>query len=308
MVLLFLLKLFLIPMLSPLCVGIIRKVKAIMQNRKGASIMQPYFDLYKLFHKDEVISKNASWIFRFAPYLIFAISILIPLGIPLIASAESISPISDFIVIVYLLALSTFFLSLSGIDVGSAFGGFGSSREMTLSALTEGVLMFSMIPIALIAQTTNLTMMAATASSLPLNDFFPISIAFVGFFIAMLSETGRIPFDNPATHLELTMIHEAMILEHSGKRLALIEWASANKLLIFAALGINMFFPWGIAHDLTLDKIAVSLFFFLVKLLILIAAIAFMESSTAKFRLFRLPDVLLTGLIFGIIAIITTII
>ncbi len=295
-------------MLSPLCVGIIRKVKAIMQNRKGASIMQPYFDLYKLFHKDEVISKNASWIFRFAPYLIFAISILIPLGIPLIASAESISPISDFIVIVYLLALSTFFLSLSGIDVGSAFGGFGSSREMTLSALTEGVLMFSMIPIALIAQTTNLTMMAATASSLPLNDFFPISIAFVGFFIAMLSETGRIPFDNPATHLELTMIHEAMILEHSGKRLALIEWASANKLLIFAALGINMFFPWGIAHDLTLDKIAVSLFFFLVKLLILIAAIAFMESSTAKFRLFRLPDVLLTGLIFGIIAIITTII
>lgn len=279
-----------------------------MQNRHGASIIQPYFDLWKLFHKDEVISKNASWIFRFSPYLIFAISILIPLGIPMISQVEPTSPIGDFLVISYLIALSTFFLALSGIDVGSAFGGFGSSREMTLAALTEGVLLFSIIPIAIITQTTNLVMMSAVTASLPLTDAFPILIAFIGFFIALLSETGRIPFDNPSTHLELTMIHEAMILEYSGKRLALIEWAAANKLLIFVVLGINLFFPWGIANSADISNITFAFFIFLIKILILIISIAIFESSTAKFRLFRLPDILLTGFIFGVIAIIATII
>lgn len=305
---LILLKLFLIPFLSPLCVGIIRKIKAKMQNRKGASIIQPYFDLYKLFHKDEIISKDASWIFRFSPYLIFAISILIPLGIPLITSVESLSPISDFVVIFYLFALWTFFLSLSGIDVGSAFGGFGSSREMTLAAITEAGLLFSIIPAAIITHTTNLVTIAASAASLPFNDFFPILIAFMAFFIALLCETGRIPFDNPATHLELTMIHEAMILEYSGKRLAFIEWASANKILIFIALGVNIFFPWGIADSLDFNKLIIAFLLFLVKILILLVGIAVLESSTAKFRFFRLPDILLTALILGIIAIIATII
>lgn len=308
MILLLLLKLLLIPLLSPLCIGIIRKVKAKMQNRSGASIFQPYFDLYKLFHKDEVISKDASWIFRISPYLIFAISILIPLGIPLISSLESISPIGNFIIIIYLIALSTFFLSLSGIDVGSAFGGFGSSREMTLAALTEGTLLFAILPVAIITHTTNLTAMASAGAALPINDFFPILIAFIAFFIALMSETGRIPFDNPATHLELTMIHEAMILEYSGKRLALIEWASANKLLIFIALGANIFFPWGLTNSLDFNQLIISLLIFLAKALIIVIGIAILESSTAKFRFFRLPDILLTGLIFGIIAIIATVI
>lgn len=298
----------LIPLLSPLCVGIIRKVKAIMQNRRGASIVQPYYDLRKLFNKDETISNDASWIFRFSPYLIFAISILIPIGIPLVSSLESVSLIGDFLVIAYLIALSTFFLALSGIDVGSAFGGFGSSREMMLAALTEGVLIFSIVPIAIITQTTNLAMMVSTASSLPLTDSFPLLIAFIGFFIALLSETGRIPFDNASTHLELTMIHEAMILEYSGKRLALMEWASANKLLIFVALGVNIFFPWGMTSSLDFSNIAIALLIFLVKAFVLIVGIAVLESSTAKYRLFRLPDILLTGFIFGVIAIIATVV
>lgn len=308
MILILLFKLLFIPILSPLCVGIIRKVKALMQNRIGASIIQPYYDLWKLFHKDEIISKDASWIFRFSPYLIFAISALIPLGIPLISHLESLSPISDFLVIAYLIALSTFFLALSGMDVGSTFGGFGSSREMTLAALTEGVVIFSFIPVALIAQTTNLAAMTGIVASLPLNDSFPILIAFIGFFIALLSETGRIPFDNAATHLELTMIHEAMILEYSGKRLALIEWASANKLLIFVTLGVNMFFPWGMTGNLDFNSIATSLLIFVAKVLILLIGVAILESSVAKFRFFRLPDILLTGLIFGVIAIIATIV
>lgn len=303
---LILLKLFLIPLLSPLCVGIVRKVKALMQNRQGASLIQPYFDLFKLFHKDEVISRDASWIFRFSPYLIFAVSILIPAGIPFISHIESLSPFGDLLVIVYLIALSTFFLSLSGIDAGSAFGGFGSSREMTLAALTEGVLIFSLIPIAILTQTTNLIAMTGIAASLPLTSFFPILIAFIGFFIALLSETGRVPFDNPATHLELTMIHEATILEYSGKRLALIEWASANKFLIFVILGVNLFFPWGIAANLDFDKIIIAIFSLIIKVIILVIGIAILESSTAKFRFFRLPDILMTGFIFGIIAIIAT--
>lgn len=303
---LILLKLFLIPLLSPFCVGIVRKVKALMQNRQGASLIQPYFDLFKLFHKDEVISRDASWIFRFSPYLIFAVSILIPAGIPFISHIESLSPFGDLLVIVYLIALSTFFLSLSGIDAGSAFGGFGSSREMTLAALTEGVLIFSLIPIAILTQTTNLIAMTGIAASLPLTSFFPILIAFIGFFIALLSETGRVPFDNPATHLELTMIHEATILEYSGKRLALIEWASANKFLIFVILGVNLFFPWGIAANLDFDKIIIAIFSLIIKVIILVIGIAILESSTAKFRFFRLPDILMTGFIFGIIAIIAT--
>lgn len=277
-----------------------------MQNRKGASIMQPYFDLWKLFHKDEVISHDASWIFRFSPYLIFAISILIPIGIPLISHLEFLSPLSDFLVIAYLIALSTFFLALSGIDVGSAFGGFGSSREMTLAALTEVVVIFSIVPVALLTQTTNLVTMVGIAASLPLNDSFPILIAFIGFFIALLSETGRIPFDNPATHLELTMIHEAMILEYSGKRLALMEWAAANKFLIFVILGVNIFFPWDIANNVNGGSFIIALIFLLVKIIALTVGIAILESSTAKFRLFRLPDILLTGFIFGLIAIIAT--
>lgn len=273
-----------------------------MQNRKGASIIQPYSDLWKLFHKDEVIARDASWIFLLSPFLIFSISLLLPLGIPLIGSIELFPLIGDFITIIYLLAIMTFFLALAGIDIGSAFGGFGSSREMTLAALTEGTLIFSILPIALITHTTNLIQMAITTTTLPLH--FAIAIAFMGYFIALLSETGRIPFDNPSTHLELTMIHEAMILEYSGKRLALIEWASANKFLFFVLLGSNLFFPWTIASTADLSSILISLAASIIKTVVLIVAIGIIESSIAKLRLFRLPDLLLTGFMLCIISLV----
>lgn len=297
------LKLILLPLISPLCVGLIRKTKALMQNRRGASIIQPYFDLWKLFHKDEVIAHDASWIFLLSPFLIFSISLLLPLGAPLLGKIEVFPFLGDFISIVYMLAIMTFFLALSGIDVGSAFGGFGSSREMTLAALTEGILVFSLLPLAFITHTTNLTLMAVNAAHLP---FFhsAIAIAFMGFFIALMSETGRIPFDNASTHLELTMIHEAMILEYSGKRLALIEWASANKFLFFILLGSNLFFPWTITSSTDPSLILFSLAASIIKAVILIVVIAVIESSIAKLRLFRLPDLLLTGFILCIISLI----
>ena len=295
----FILQIILVPVLSPLCIGIVKKIKAKFQNRTGPSIFQTYKDLWKLFHKDEVISKDASWIFKLTPYLIFSVTIIVGANIPLFSTIFPSNLLSDLLVVVYLIALLTFFLALAGIDVGSAFGGFGSSREMTVAALTEGGLIFSMLALAFSANSTNLFTIANTISSLSFFSFAPIILAFGAFAIAMLAETARFPFDNPATHLELTMIHEAMILEYSGKRLALIEWAAANKFLIFLALGANLFFPWG----MSLSAVPLALILFLVKILILSIFVAVLESSIAKFRLFRLPDLLFTSFILSVIAI-----
>lgn len=301
-------KLLVLPTLSPMMVGVVRKVKALIQNRKGASILQPYFDLWKLFHKDEVVSRDASWVFLFAPYLIFGISVLVFAAVPFFGQLEIVQSLGDFLVVIFMLGTATFFLALAGIDVGGAFGGFGSSREMTLAALTECVLVFSLLPIALLTHTTNLATMAAFSTMLPLTAYFPIVVAFLGYVVALFAETGRIPFDNPATHLELTMIHEAMILEYSGKRLALIEWASANKLFFFALLGVNIFFSQGLSTTGAPLSLFEALAWSLGKVLILLVIIAVIESGIAKFRLFRLPDLLLTGFIFGAIALIAAVI
>lgn len=301
-------KLFLFPILSPLCIGIIGKVKASMQNRKGASIFQPYYDIWKLFHKDEVIARDASWIFRFTPFLLFGISLLLPISIAFISTQESLLFFGDFITVVYLLATMTFFLALAGLDTGSMFGGFSASREMTLAALTEAGLIFSLLPVALIAHTTNLSMIPSAIATLPLTEYLPVVIAFLAFFIALIAETGRVPFDNPATHLELTMIHEAMILEYSGKRLALIEWANANKLLFFVIAGMNIFFPWGMAQTVSIGALLLSIFIVCIKVILLVTIIAILESSIAKYRYFRLADILMTGFVFCIIALIMVIV
>lgn len=317
-ILLFLLQFLVIPALAPLAVGVVRKIKAHMQNRVGASIVQPYRDLWKLFHKDEVISYETSWVFRFAPYLIFSLTLLIGASIPVITTVApslfedswlslSFLPSGDFITIIYLFALSTFFLALAGMDAGSGFGGFGSSREMTMAALAEGGLFFSLLVASAIAQTGNVMSMAESLQSIPFQAAIPLAIAFIAFFIALLAENGRFPIDNPSTHLELTMIHEAMILEYSGKRLALIEWASWSKLLIFVALGANIFFPWGIATSFSLEVLPQAVLWFVVKALVLLASVAFIESTMAKFRIFRVPDLLFTSFILSIIALAVTI-
>lgn len=296
-------QLLILPAISPLFVGIIRKIKAKFQNRQGASIVQPYKDIWKLFNKDEVISSDASWIFRFAPFIIFAVTLAVGAGIPIFASFLSNPFTSDILVMIYLLAIGTFFLALAGMDTGSAFGGFASSREMTVAALAEGGLLFSLLTVGIISGTTNLFSISNTISSFDFHFSLPIILAFIGFFIAMLAETARYPFDNPATHLELTMIHEAMILEYSGKKLALIEWAAANKLAIFMALGSSLFFPLGIASSLSFWAAISGILFFIIKALVFCGAIATIESTIAKFRFFRLPDLLLISFILSIIAI-----
>ncbi len=292
-----------IPALSPLAIGVIRKIKAAFQNRKGASVLQPYRDIWKLLHKDEVISTDASWIFRFAPLAIFSITLVVGASVPIFASFLANGFTSDILVIVYLMATATFFVALAGMDTGSAFGGFGSSREVTVAALAEGGLILSLLTVALMSGTGNVFEIAETISSAELTSLLPAFFAFAGFFVVLLAENKRFPFDNPSTHLELTMIHEAMILEYSGKRLALIEWASANKLMIFIALGANLFFPWGIAHDAGIIAIAIACIAFAVKALAFCVSIAVVESVIAKLRFFRLPDVLFVSFILSVIAI-----
>jgi formate hydrogenlyase subunit 4 len=231
----FLIQIISVPVISPLLIGVIRKIKALMQNRVGADIWQPYRDLRKLFQKDEIISNEASWVTRYFPYLIFAITVLLGASVPLATSVIpelvlgewgvfSLGAVSDFIVIVYLFALTTFLLVLIGMDQGSAFGGFGSSREMMVSALAEGGFFFALFAVSIATQTGNvMDMVSSGMNNLPLLTLLPLFIAFIGFFLVLLAENARFPFDNPATHLELTMIHEAMILDLSGKRLALIK-------------------------------------------------------------------------------------
>lgn len=303
LILVWTMQLVFVPLLSPLCIGIIKKIKAKLQNRQGASIFQPYKDIWKLLHKDEVISSDASWVFRLAPCIIFATTLVIGASIPLFASFLHNTLTGDLLMVVYALALGTFFLALAGMDTGSAFGGFGSSREMTVAALAEGGLILSFFTVSLIIGSTNLFTISGAGTLLATQFFLPTILAFTGFFIVLLAETGRFPFDNPATHLELTMIHEAMILEYSGKKLALIEWAAANKFFIFAALGANLFFPYGIARNADINAITFGVLALLLKIFIMCLSVAIIESTMAKFRFFRLPDLLITSFILSAVAI-----
>ncbi|MFA5953966.1 MAG: NADH-quinone oxidoreductase subunit H [Patescibacteria group bacterium] len=301
--LVWIMQLVFVPVLSPLFVGIIRKIKAKLQNRDGASILQPYRDIWKLMHKDEVVSRDASWIFSAAPVIVFTVTVVIGASIPLFASFLNNAVTSDLLMVVYGLAIGTFFLALSGMDTGSAFGGFGSSREMTVSALAEGGLILALVAVSLMVGTTNLFVIADARILFTVQYFLPMVLAFAGFFIVLLAETGRFPFDNPATHLELTMIHEAMILEYSGKKLALMEWAASNKLFIFAALGANVFFPYGIAASADASAVLLGMAALLAKIFVLCIIIAVLESTTAKFRFFRLPDLLVTSFVLSAVAI-----
>lgn len=302
-IIIWILQIILVLGVSPLFIGVIKKIKAKMQNRQGINLLQPYRDLWKLFHKDEVISSDASWVFRFSPYLIFSLTVFLAINLPLLGHFN-FPFLGDFLLVIYVLALSTFFLALAGIDVGSAFGGFGSSREMTLASLAEGGLVFSFLVLAIAAKTTNLSAIANFVSTASVFYILPIILAAIGFIICLLCENSRYPFDNPSTHLELTMVHEAMILEYSGKRLALIEWAAYNKLFIFAALAASLFLPFGLSFGTGIVGLLVYLVIFAAKVLFIGIFIAVLESSLAKFRFFRLPDLLFASFILNILAIV----
>jgi formate hydrogenlyase subunit 4 len=291
---------------APFVVGVIRKVKARLQLRRGAGLFQPYADLAKLFRKQPVISTTTSWIFTATPYILFGATLLAGLLVPVFTSKTPLSFAGNIIALVYLLALGTFFLILAGLDAGSAFGGMGSSREAIVASLTEPAMIMSILAIALTAGSTNLSVIVHKTALLEgiVTDPSPHLMAFAALFIVALAETGRIPVDNPATHLELTMIHEAMILEYSGRYLALVEWAAGLKLLVFLTLLANVFAPWGIATGMEPVALAVGLTAYLVKVSGLAVLVGVIESMFAKLRLFRVTDLLGVAFILALLGVI----
>ncbi len=291
---------------APLLVGVVRKTKARLQGRRGAGVWQPYSDLRKLFAKEAVVSENTSWIFRFTPYLLAATMLLSALIVPVLTIATPFGLMGNIIVLMYLFLLGTFFLALAGLDAGSAFGGMGASREMAIAALTEPTVMLAIFALALRAGTTSLNDIIARVAADPLLMLNAGHLlAFVAFFIVALAETGRLPVDNPATHLELTMIHEAMILEYSGRYLALVEWAAGMKLFLFLTLLANLFFPWGIALTLAPLDLAIAFIALAVKIGLLALAIAALETTFAKLRLFRVPELLSGSFALALLAVMT---
>ncbi|MCX9014094.1 MAG: NADH-quinone oxidoreductase subunit H [Candidatus Methanoperedens sp.] len=295
--------------LAPLLSGIINKIKAFFQIRKGPGIFQPYYDLAKLMRKDSVVSENVSWIFHAAPIISFAAMLTAGLIIPIFISGMPFGFAGDIIAVVYLLALARFFTALASLDAGSSFGGMGGSREMFVASMVEPALMLSIFAVALNVGSTNLGYISQTVSNAGLSAVSPYHLlAFVAMFIIAIAETGRIPVDNPSTHLELTMIHEAMILEYSGKQLAIVELGAMIKQLLIYALLANIFFPWGIAQSISAAGITVALIVFVIKIVVLGAMMAMVETQTAKWRLFRLPDLLSVSLMLSFLALVSFII
>lgn len=277
---------------APLAVAWVKRVKSRLQNRRGPSLLQPYQNLRKLFAKEAMMTHTASRVFLVAPYIVFGATLLAASVIPLLAVELPTTAIADVIVLVGFLALARFFLALAGMDVGTAFGGMGASREMLISALAEPAMLMAIFTLTMSAHTTNLSSVIehVLETGLLLRPSF--LFALLGLLLVAVAETGRIPVDNPATHLELTMVHEAMILEYSGRHLALMEWAAQIKLMLYGVLLSNIFLPWGIARSLTPGALLLGLVAIAVKLALLGVVLAVSETVVAKMRLFRVPTFL----------------
>ena len=280
--------------LAPLLTGVMRKVKARTQKRTGASIFQPYYELSKLWSKDEVVSDYSSWIFRSTPWVVAVATITAALFIPVFVPFSPFSAAGDVLLVLGLLALARFFTMLAGIDAASAFGGIGTSREMMMSSLAEPGLFLAIFVVSLTLGGTDLTSLVGAAAQSGVVIAPSMLFGLIAFFIIILAETGRLPFDNPATHLELTMVHEAMVLEYSGRSLALMEWSQSTKQLVLLALLANLFLPLGMpaSIDAGLLPLGLGALVALAKVALLSMAVAYVETRVAKWRLFRVPDLL----------------
>lgn len=292
--------------LAPLFTGIMRKVKARTQKRVGANVLQPYYELGKLLRKDEVVSDQASWVLRAAPWVVASSTVAASLFVPVFVPFTPLSAAGDLILVLGLFAVARFFTMLAGIDAASAFGGIGTSREMMMSALAEPGLFITIFVVSLTLGGTNLTGLigAAARSGVVITPSMLFGLG--AFFIIILAETGRLPFDNPATHLELTMVHEAMLLEHSGRGLALMEWSQSTKQMVLFALLVNLFFPLGMPASSAAGPLllAAGSLAVLAKLGLLAVLVAYVETRIAKWRLFRLADLFALAIASGMVGMI----
>jgi len=293
--------------LAPLVGGLIKTLKARLQMRRGPGLLQSYSDIHKLLRKGMVIPNTASWLFSATPYVVFLSTLLAGLMAPMVAADTPIGLFGGVLAVVYLLGLGRFFVALGGLDAGSPFGGLGSSREMTISALAEPTLMMAVFTVAIGAGSTSLAEIARVAINQQWRFLAPSqALAFAALFLVLIAETGRIPVDNPATHLELTMIHEAMILEYSGPYLALIEWAASIKQLVLMTLMINVFWPFGLSAAWSPSGVLAGLGWLALKLLILSCTVVLVETANAKMRLFRVPELMAVAFTLGALALIST--
>jgi formate hydrogenlyase subunit 4 len=287
---------------SPLVNGLIKKLKANMQGRIGPGVLQPYYDLLRLFKKDMVVSKVTSWIFRATPYVVFTATITAATIVPVVSIASGYRMMGDVIALIYLFALARFFMALAGLDAGTAFGGEGSSREMTVSILVEPMLMLALFTAAISAGSTNISRIA-TASSATYSPSHVLALS--AFLVAIIAETGRVPVDNPDTHLELTMIHEGMLLEYSGRYLALMEWAYHIKQMVLFTLVVDIFFPVGIMQNPGTTTALMASLAYTGKMLVLALLMALVESAQAKVRFFRLPSILGGAFVLAFLSLVT---
>jgi len=291
----------LVLMLAPLLLGFTRKVKARLLRRRGPPLLQPYRDLLRLIRKEAVLADNASWLFRSGPYMVFATTWVATALVPTFATGLVFSWTADLIAITALIGSARFFLALLGMDVGTSFGGIGSSREMMFASLAEPAMIMIAFTLALLAGSTQLSEIAhymLTQSSLRVS----LGLALAALIIVALAENARIPVDNPATHLELTMVHEAMVLEYSGRHLAVIEFAAALKLLLYLSLIGCIFVPWGLAPaNGSLGAYAIGIVTYLGKLAVGGFLLVLLETSIAKMRVFRVPDFLGIALMLALL-------
>ena len=290
---------------APLVVGGMRQVRARLEGRAGGGVGQPWRDLRKQLRKQEITPLGTTLVFALAPAVVAGTTLLIAAILPLISLGSPLDPAADLFGVVGLLFLGTVALTLAGLDTGTAFGGMGSSREITIAALVEPTILLAVFALSVPGQSANLAAIVAAAADNPGQLVSPGSLlAFVALAIVIIAETGRLPVDNPSTHLEVTMIHEAMVLEYGGPRLALVEWASAMRLTVLLGLMANLFLPWGIAGaDPSLLAILIGFVVVSLKILVLAGVLAAGEVFIAKLRLFRVPELLAGSFLLALLAV-----
>ena len=290
-------------LLAPLLTGIVRRTKARLQRRQGPSVLQPYRDIARLLRKETVVATNASWLFTGAPFFIFAATWLAAILVPTFSFATGFGAMADLIAIVGLLAGARFALALAGLDIGTSFGGLGASREMMIASIAEPAVLMLIFALSLVAGTTRLPDIASFVQTVAFGPHISLMLAFVGLAMIAVAENGRIPVDNPATNLELTMVHEAMVLEFSGRHLALIELAQSLKLLLYISLLGALFVPWGIVPaGSSFAGTALAALIYVAKLYAGAVLLGVFEVSMAKMRVFRVPQFIGVALMLGLLA------
>lgn len=294
---------------APLLTGLVRKTRARLEGRQGPPIVQPFRDFRKLFRRQAALPEHASWVYRLAPLVLMSSCLLVAAIAPFVSTRSPFDSVGDLFTVVYLLLLGTTALALGGLDPGTAFGGMGSSREMTISALAEPAILLAIFAISVPAGSTNLSRIVRSALGDPARIVTPAGLlALAAFVIVLLAETGRLPVDNPNTHLELTMIHEAMVLEYAGSDLGLVELAASVRLLIFGGLLAALFFPWGVDRSGTVMSLVVGVVAFGVKIASIGVVLALFEAHTAKLRLFRVPELLALSFVLAFMAVVSSVV